>query len=339
MSDSSSKSSPEVAIVGAGMAGLACAAQLRAAGVSVSVFDKGRRPGGRMSTRAIDERLSFDHGCQYFSANDPIFERQVQLWIDAGVASVWSGNVADLEDGRITQKQIARSRYVGVPEMASVCSHLATGIDVRCGVDVNEAQRIDNKWYLLNDMGTPLAEFDAFIVATPPAQAEKLISRSSYLLAVVQSVKMSSCWTVMLAFQKRVASSFEGAVIHNSPLSWIARNSSKTGRINTTDCWVGQAGAEWSAQRLEASRDEIAAELADEFCKAVGISAKPNYLACHRWTYAIPSTPLDKQCLFDDTLNVGLCGHWCLGNRVEAAWLSGTAAANRVLSRVGKMAG
>lgn len=328
-----------MAIVGAGMAGLACAAQLRAAGVSVSVFDKGRRPGGRMSTRAVDDRLSFDHGCQYFSANDPIFERQVQLWIDAGVASVWSGNVADLEDGRITRKQTARARYVGVPEMASVCSHLATKVDVRGGVDVNEAQRMDNKWNLLNDKGTPLGQFDAVIVATPPAQAEKLISRSSYLLAVVQSVKMSSCWTVMLAFQKRVGCSFEAAVVHNSPLSWIARNGSKTGRINTTDCWVGQARAAWSAQRLEASRDEIAAELADEFCKAVGISAKPNYLAGHRWKYAIPSTPLDKQCLFDDTLNVGLCGDWCLGNRVEAAWLSGTAAADRVLSRVAKTAG
>jgi len=78
MSDSASKSFSEVAIVGAGMAGLACAAQLRAAGVPVSVFDKGRRPGGRISTCGVDDRLSFDHGCQYFYANDPIFDRQVR---------------------------------------------------------------------------------------------------------------------------------------------------------------------------------------------------------------------------------------------------------------------
>jgi predicted NAD/FAD-dependent oxidoreductase len=123
--------------------------------------------------------------------------------------------------------------------------------------------------------------------------------------------------------------------VHNSPLSWIARNSSKPGRGDTADCWVGQASAPWSAERLEASKDAIAAELADEFRKLVGMTAKPDYLAGHRWKFAIPITPLDSGCLFDDTLSVGLCGDWCLGNRVEAAWLSGTAAAKRLVARLG----
>jgi renalase len=57
---------PEVAIVGAGLSGLTCARQLATAGLFVNVFDKGRRPGGRMSTRGLDRDLSFDHGCQYF---------------------------------------------------------------------------------------------------------------------------------------------------------------------------------------------------------------------------------------------------------------------------------
>lgn len=61
-------------------------------------------------------------------------------------------------------------------------------------------------------------------------------------------------------------------------------------------------------------------------------------IAGHRWKYAIPTTPLDKRCLFNDTLNVGLCGDWCLGNRVEAAWQSG-AAANHLLTRAGKTTG
>lgn len=331
MSVSNRKSYPEVAIVGAGIAGLACAAQLRAAGVSVSVFDKGRRPGGRMSTRVVNDRLSFDHGCQYFSTSDSNFDRQVTSWLDAGVVSAWGGSVVELQDGQIIQKKAARGRYVGVPEMASVCSHLATGTDVRCGVDVHEARRIDHKWHLFNNRRGCLGQFDAVIVATPPAQAEKLVSLSPSLLSVVRRVRMSSCWTVMLAFDEPVGCSFDGAVIHHSSLSWIARNSSKPGRIDTSDCWIGQANAEWSAKRLQASRDEIAAELADEFCRLVGISAHPVYLAGHRWTYAIPTTPLNQECLFDDEFNAGLCGDWCFGNHVEAAWLSGTAAANRFL--------
>ena len=50
-----------VAVIGAGVAGLSCARDLAAAGVEVVVHDKGRRVGGRTSTRRHDG-LAFDHG-------------------------------------------------------------------------------------------------------------------------------------------------------------------------------------------------------------------------------------------------------------------------------------
>ena len=48
-------------IVGAGLAGLVCARELQAAGDEVSLIDKGRGYGGRLSSRRR-EGLSFDHG-------------------------------------------------------------------------------------------------------------------------------------------------------------------------------------------------------------------------------------------------------------------------------------
>ncbi|MDP3490273.1 MAG: FAD-dependent oxidoreductase, partial [Phenylobacterium sp.] len=44
----------KIAIIGAGMAGLSCAEALSDAGHAVQVLDKGRGPGGRMSTRRIE---------------------------------------------------------------------------------------------------------------------------------------------------------------------------------------------------------------------------------------------------------------------------------------------
>ena len=55
-----------VAIIGAGMAGAACAYSLKQRGVDVVVFDKGRKPGGRMtSKRTADGYL--DLGAQYYN--------------------------------------------------------------------------------------------------------------------------------------------------------------------------------------------------------------------------------------------------------------------------------
>ena len=46
--------SPSVAVIGAGIAGTACAAALRRSGLNVSLFDKSRGVGGRMATRRIE---------------------------------------------------------------------------------------------------------------------------------------------------------------------------------------------------------------------------------------------------------------------------------------------
>ncbi|MGA8880775.1 MAG: FAD-dependent oxidoreductase, partial [Azonexus sp.] len=58
---------PHLALIGAGIAGLSCATALQQAGLKVSLFDKGRGPGGRMSTRRGDD-WQCDHGAQYFTA-------------------------------------------------------------------------------------------------------------------------------------------------------------------------------------------------------------------------------------------------------------------------------
>ncbi|MGH6609790.1 MAG: FAD-dependent oxidoreductase, partial [Burkholderiaceae bacterium] len=54
-----------IAVVGGGIAGLACAKQLTARGAKVTVFEQGRRPGGRASTLRT-EFGNFDHGAPYF---------------------------------------------------------------------------------------------------------------------------------------------------------------------------------------------------------------------------------------------------------------------------------
>ena len=46
-----------VAVIGAGLAGLACATALARAGHAVTVLDKGRGPGGRMSARRVETSL------------------------------------------------------------------------------------------------------------------------------------------------------------------------------------------------------------------------------------------------------------------------------------------
>ena len=79
-----------VAVVGAGIAGLACARRLVESGHDVKVFDKGRSVGGRAATRRIkigESELSFNHGAQYFTIRDPAFRAEVDRLVAAGAVA------------------------------------------------------------------------------------------------------------------------------------------------------------------------------------------------------------------------------------------------------------
>ncbi|MDA3948468.1 MAG: FAD-dependent oxidoreductase [Spirochaeta sp.] len=52
-----------IAIIGAGISGLTAARELKRNGCAVTVFERGRGPGGRAARRRADE-WSFDHGAQ-----------------------------------------------------------------------------------------------------------------------------------------------------------------------------------------------------------------------------------------------------------------------------------
>ncbi|HAL40308.1 MAG TPA: amine oxidase, partial [Polaromonas sp.] len=58
-----------IAVVGAGIAGIACARTLAQAGHQVTVFEKNHGAGGRMATLDT-EYGGFDHGTQYFTVRD-----------------------------------------------------------------------------------------------------------------------------------------------------------------------------------------------------------------------------------------------------------------------------
>lgn len=65
-----------VTIVGAGMAGVACAVALRDAGADFRLIDRGRAPGGRMSSPELHGRR-VDLGAGYFTVRDDGFRAAI----------------------------------------------------------------------------------------------------------------------------------------------------------------------------------------------------------------------------------------------------------------------
>lgn len=319
---------PRVAVIGAGLSGLTAASLLADARFPVTVFDKGRGPAGRMSTRRTDGG-GYDHGAQYFTARDPLLQRQVRAWTEAGLVAEWRGRFGTLKHGAVMPEEEGPVRYVGTPGMSAVAKHLASGLDVRQGVRVERVTREANQWRLTSDAGEVLGTWDAVVVAVPANQAVPLLAEAPALAARAATVSMEPCWAVMTRFDAPLPLALDGVFIHDSGLTWAARDSSKPGRA-PGERWVMHAGVAFSRAHLEETPEAVAQLVLEEFARASGLEVRPREVLAHRWRFARPEPVLEESALFDASLGLGACGDWCGGSRVEGAFLSGVALARRL---------
>lgn len=327
-----------VAVIGAGMSGLFAARVLHDHKLPVVVFDKGRAPGGRLSTRRREGRC-YDHGAQYFTARDPSFRRYVEAWIDEGHVARWGARIKVVEPGaEVRATRGTTERFVGVPTMSAVARHLSMGCEVRSSTRVARMEpQVDGTWRLWRDDGSDLGAFERVVLALPAPQAAELLrDPAPELAAQVERAVMAPCWTTMVAFDAPlsgdVAEAIDAAFVHDSPLSWMARGASKPGRRGG-ERWLLHATVPWSREHLERERPWIADAMLDAFREAMGLGVlpEPAQVMAHRWRFASVETPLDQPCIYDVGRRLGVCGDWCLGSRLEAAFLSGSAVAGRVL--------
>lgn len=321
------------AVLGAGIAGLSCARALADAGVRVTVLDKSRGPGGRMSTRRGDG-WACDHGAQYFTARDPLFQAELARWQAAGVAVRWQPRLAVFDAAGRRTGGGDELRHVGTPRMTAPARLLADGLDLRLQTTVSALQRYDHGWELATaERGLLPEAFDGVLLAVPAPQALPLLQPvSAALAAVAAAARMQACWALMLRFVAPVAVDFDAAFVNHGPLRWIARDTSKPGR-GGPETWTLHASAEWSEAHLEESTEQVAVALMAAFCELGG--AVPLAWSAHRWRYAITDAAVAGGCAWDAAHGVGLCGDWLHGGRVEGAWLSGHALAQRALAKVG----
>lgn len=324
-----------VAIIGAGLAGLACARQLEQAGWSVHVLDKGRGPGGRISVRRT-QKFHFDHGAQYFTAKHPRFKAQVREWVEKGAAALWEAEVVVQTGTDLLPESDSPDRYVGCPGMNSVTKDLARSVSVQKTSRILQVLREPSSgWTLRGQDERNYGPFDWVIFNLPPPQCREILAASEItatdLLTPMQSVSMHPCVAVLLGLQEPLQTNYDAAFLESSALSWVCRNNSKPGRP-TAEAWVLHAASDWSTVHLRDSPDHLRQFLVSEFEKQCDLRLpEMAHADVHCWHYSQAEQALDCGALIDFEMKLAACGDWCQGSKVEGAYLSGSAAADNLL--------
>ena len=320
----------QVAIIGAGLAGLSCASALAKAGMQVQVFEKSRGLAGRMSTRKGDD-WQCDHGARYFTARDPAFQNQLAIWLRQGVAAQWHTPIGVYKNQTWQSSKPTDPRYVGTPWMTSPAHHLAKSLDIQQSHTITQINRIEQHWQL-HTAEHGLLEYKPnwLILAIPAPQALALSQAIDPVISELHSkAKTEGCWTMMLRFNEAITMPFEAAFINDGILSWAARNNSKPQRTGE-EVWVIHGQSQWSQDQIDADPQTIAPQMIAAFI-ALGGTAPEEY-AIHRWRYASSDPAYQPRFHCNSEQGIAYCGDWLHGGRVEGAWLSGHALASAIIA-------
>lgn len=312
-----------IAVIGAGLAGLTLGLFLKDK-ADIHIFEKSRGVGGRMATRRA-EPYFFDHGAQYFTARTPEFQTFLQPMIDSGVVKRWDALAATIDGENITAlKNWAddEPRYVGAPGMKSLAKYLAQDLDIQLNTRIVKLSR-EQKWVLHDDAGSLHQNFDQVIFTTPAPQAAELLPSDFKYAPLVQASEMLPCFTLMLGFSETLPINYQAAFIANSDLSWLAVNAHKPGRDPNYPSLLVNSSASYASDNVNKDRDAIMEHLCDLTGRLLGVSCQnADSKSLHFWRYARNAETPDLPVLWDDDLNIGVCGDWCMGGRVEGAFRS-----------------
>lgn len=315
-----------IAIIGAGIAGLAAARRLAEHGLSSTLFEAGRRPGGRLSTQKQRDR-QFDHGAQYLTPHSRRSAVLFSEWRKAGWIRPWPALALELPE----RKRIdTKSWHVACPSQQSLAEHLAEGLKPHYQTVITEIAGEPGHRHLIDSQGASFGPFKAVLCTVPAEASQQLLHPFPELSALAGQVRTRPCLAAMVAFEEELMVDFEAAHLQRGPLAWVCRDASKPARPQK-ETWVLHASQEWSVENLEASPEKLADMLLSAFA-ALCPTELPAVTYCrgHRWRHALSVGALGLPFCYDDQLKIGVAGEWCSGPNVDSAYWSGVDLAEAV---------
>lgn len=298
----------KIAVIGAGLAGIAAARRLKERGAEVVVFEKSRGYGGRCASKRWEDQ-TLDHGAQYFTLRDPGF-RETALGVCRGRLKALKGPILTF-DG---EEWRGGPRYYHIQGNSRLVRELAGTLEVRTGVLVEKVEAEGGGWRIGSET------FDQVLSTAPLPQTRRLAGLE------MGDSEYAACLTLLLLYKGEKIGKTGSVYAYADPLGeeliWTACENHKENRIRAgRTALVVHASENFSAMHLESDPEKWTRKLRGLAEARWRISSADFLLQYpHRWRYArvMASAPVPE-------LPPGwhFAGDALSESRVESAWLAG----------------
>ena len=307
----SSQASPhfDLLIIGAGVAGLAAGRMAQQAGLKVMMIDKGRRVGGRVSTRRIDGFV-FNHGAQFVTSQSSDFGDVLHAANTAGMATNWK-----IEDKKTV--------VIGTPMMRAIPLFLANDLPIQQNRRIARIIRKTDHIQCVDTDDVPVTAKKVICTAPAPQTTVLLADDFPDLAATASHAAYAPCLTVMLGLADDEMLPKMPVKSTQHDIGWAICETARPAAAQHRPALTIQADAAWSVAHKDDTADSIIKQLIEKYQLATGCQISSVLHAyAHRWLYAKVTTPSPADAIICQK-NLAIAGDWLGGARIEHAFTSG----------------
>ncbi len=309
----------DVCIIGSGVAGSSIA-KLLSRKFDVHVFDKARGPGGRASNKRFNKSYGFDHGVQYISPKSYEFKKFVNKLHKKKILKLWKGNHLDFS----FEKKHPDAKYIGKKANNEICKYQLNGIKKSFFSQVTKIEYVKNNWEITVNKKSKFY-FKRLIITCPYPQSKKLSRKYLSKKLLNLNINMKPNLTLMLAIKQMKPLPVSSIKFNDDILAWAAYENSKKRFKSKIHLWTIQACLDWSIKKINKYKKDksIINQMVSRFTQLTGVKNKQIiFKKIHGWKYSYNFNQTNIDSFWSNKYQLGICGDWFLGPKVEHAWIS-----------------
>lgn len=283
----------KIAIIGAGLSGSILYRHLKEKH-AVTIFEKSRGAGGRLSTKYVDEYF-IDHGTPFFKTSDLNFKTFSQ--------NQERQNILRFEDDYFYPQNGTNK----------ICSSLINKNDLKTNQRILKADYTDDKWNLYSDKNEKFSGFDKLIITTPAPQILQMdIPLNENIKSKLESVNYNSIFTII---------SYGKEKLNLKKFNFFEKLIDNSKKYNYKDfkSYVFHSSFEFANSNNNQTKEEILQKLFDSQILNKN-DFKENRIIPHLWKYAIVKDGLEDEYLYYK--NLAFCGDYFKDKNLESSYNS-----------------
>ncbi|MDD2887800.1 MAG: NAD(P)-binding protein [Aliarcobacter sp.] len=292
----------KIAIIGAGFSGCNLYNNLKEKYEDITIFEKSRGVGGRLSTKYIEDKF-IDYGT---SSLIPVTDDLKFFCLDLA------------KNGVLKAKY---DEFIPKDGINKICKFLIDENNLLTNTKITKAENTNNKWTLEDENHNTYEDFDLLFITIPAPQILQMkIELPDSFKEKLSFIKYDSIFSLILYTNENLKLN-ENKLYENPDIKDIINNSKKY-LYKDFSSYVIHSSKEFANCVNEKSKDEICEIFLDNFDDDTKELIEKFTIIPHLWKYAFAKTSLDMPYFLNEEKNLGICGDYFSHNNVEASLLS-----------------